>query len=503
MTNNWNICRTFATKMPIIMYTKKKSMFQRVGILPLLMTFVALLLTSCISDDDTTTVENNSCYVSSVSFSSFRLNYTVKASDGVTDSTYYSTYAASSRVFTIDHHTLTIENRDSRPCNTDLSRVVMTMSYVGAIAYLKSSNAWEDDDWQTYSSSDSIDLRYPMYIKVCATDNTERIYTLKVNCHTVYGDSLDWNTMETEEALSGAYPMKAQAWNGRMLVLVNKGDAVLLLQHDLTNEGEWERKVCDLPVDADVQTLCADDEKLYVSTTNGELLYSADGEAWTLLCSALGLRLTGTSHERLYALYDGGLHSTSAATILWQEEKLDEDASLLPDKDISMTIYSQAKSLTRMVLIGNRSTSSSQENTAEGETAEVNDTSGVVWSKCWTDFETESAEIWMHYIRDKSNTHQLPQFSQPHLLHYDGKLFLAAGESADGKIQALEKFYISEDSGLTWWPEQNVRTPEGMTGSEGWLTVAIDEKKFLWIIAGGKVVRGRINRLGFLRPDVN
>lgn len=147
------------------MYTKKiQTIFSplRASLAYLL---CVMLLASCVSEEESeATVAGNTCYISGVSFPSFRKAGITKASDGVTDSTYYTTYSATNWVFTIDHKTLFVENRDSLPCNTDLSRVVMNLSYTAGTAYYRSSAAWADDPWLPYQATDSIDFRQPLNV---------------------------------------------------------------------------------------------------------------------------------------------------------------------------------------------------------------------------------------------------------------------------------------------------------------------------------------------------
>lgn len=470
------------------MYTEKKLAILKLFKTTLSVAFIAMLLTSCLSDSDDSSAATNTCYVSKVSFSSFRRLVTTKAADGVTDSTYYSTYTASQWTFTIDHKLLFIENRDSLPYNTDLSRVVMDLTYNAGLAYYRASDAWEDDPWITYSSSDSIDIRKPLHIKLIATDNTERRYTLRINVHTMESDSLRWVPVESDQAISGAYPMKAVSWDNKVSVMVNDGSAVLWMTHPSSNLGEWNRQVTDLPLNANLTSLAKGKNSLFISTEDGALYSSTDGQAWTKLYQHEGLHLMGVSDDKLYAIFNGTINSTFHGANEWKAETLDEDASLLPERDIAAITYSQTEDLTRMILIGKRN-------------AET-DTSAVVWSKCWMDFENENTESWMHYNRTWDNTNPMPLLTQMNLMHYDNMLMVAGGQSEDGKIQALERFYVSRDNGLTWWRLQSIIPPSDIHGTDGYLTSVVDKNNFLWLIAGGKIYRGRINRLGFERPDI-
>ena len=142
-----------------------------------------------------------------------------------------------------------------------------------------------------------------------------------------------------------------------------------------------------------------------------------------------------------------------------------------------------------MIIIGNRS--------------EATDTAAVVWSKCWMDFEDEDSKGWMFYTRNWDNTQQMPMLTHLNLMHYDNMLMMAGGKSYDGKIEALERFYISQDNGLTWWRHQAFMPPTEQLGAEGHIAATVDKNNFIWVMAGGKVFRGRLNRLGFARPDIN
>jgi hypothetical protein len=282
--------------------------------------------------------------------------------------------------------------------------------------------------------------------------------------------------------------MKATAWEGKVGVLVNDGDAVAWMTHAENNQGGWNKTITDLPVNADVQSLVKSNEALYVNTGDGVLYSSADGIAWTKLCQEDGLRLAGISDDKLYAIFSGALWSTSMNTIEWSAEPLDDSAALLPDQEIVSLSYLQNPSLTRMILLGNRSVAT--------------DTTAVVWTKSWTEFENEKTESWMHYTRSDDNSRQLPMFKQMSLMYYDNMLMAAVGESCDGSVGAMERFYVSNDNGLTWSRLQTILPPSEVRLAEGYIASTVDSDSYIWLFAGGKVYRGRLNRLGYVRPDV-
>jgi hypothetical protein len=87
-------------------------------------------------------------------------------------------------------------------------------------------------------------------------------------------------------------------------------------------------------------------------------------------------------------------------------------------------------------------------------------------------------------------------------MFYDNMLMIAGGKSKDGEIDALERFYVSQDNGLTWWRLHTIIPPADLHGAEGYIASTVDGNNFIWLIARGKVYRGRLNRLGYERPDI-
>ena len=108
----------------------------------------------------------------------------------------------------------------------------------------------------------------------------------------------------------------------------------------------------------------------------------------------------------------------------------------------------------------------------------------------------------MHYSKSWDNTKPMPMFTQINMMYYDNKLMVVGGKSKDSKVEALERFYVSEDNGLTWWRLHTILPPADLHGADGYITSTVDDNNFIWLIADGKVYRGRLNRLGFARPDI-
>ena len=80
---------------------------------------------------------------------------------------------------------------------------------------------------------------------------------------------------------------------------------------------------------------------------------------------------------------------------------------------------------------------------------------------------------------------------------------LAFGGASDyegGKYGAMSEMFFSKDYGITWKPDYELHLPQELLGVSGPIASAVDRDHFIWIIANREVWRGRLNRLGFLRP---
>ena len=61
----------------------------------------------------------------------------------------------------------------------------------------------------------------------------------------------------------------------------------------------------------------------------------------------------------------------------------------------------------------------------------------------------------------------------------------------------LDGLYVSEDNGVTWKTNGVYVMPEALSGQEVPVTSVVESGSLLWIVAGGQVWRGQLNRLGF------
>ena len=436
---------------------------------------LVLLASSCSEKSNVVSTSNDYCYISSVILGNVKRkiqNTTV-------------TFSAVEYEMTINQRTNSIENRDSLPYGSQLSRVIATIHFDGStLAYReKGSNS----EWTSYNATDSLDLTKPLELFLTSNDNqSSRIYTLKVNVHQQEGDSLFWKQCDNNVAeLADMTDMKTFVLNNKLFVLGLKTSGITLAERSSTEaEGEWtETPVTDLPASTDIQTLRQYEDMLYLSTNDGEIFSSADAKGWRQEGSTYSapLKLVEKTVKYYYAISEGKILRSADATT-WEEETLDTDAAMLPTTDIRALSVEQANGNNRIILVG------------QSENSE----NAVVWNKMWNDSEKEENAEWIYFPITHDNNIPCPRLEYLNLLSYDGKCIAFGGASSiNDSRKALETMYVSQDYGITWRPDQEHRMPSELKGVEGSITSTVDVNNFIWIITNAQVWRGRLNRLGF------
>ena len=441
-----------------------------------------LLWTSC-SSDDTTTVTNDYCYIRSVTLGTVKRNIEKRDRQGNVISTVAMPYTAGNYAMTINHRDGTIENRDSLPYGSDLTAVVVTISFDGNMVSYREKGS--DAMWLAYNPTDSLNLTKPLELNVLSNDGqSSRMYTFRVNVHRQEGDSLYWKRCESEvEQLTGMTDMKAFTLDDKLLVLGQKTSGISLAERSSTEaEATWTEQATNLPLTADLQTLRQQGGKLYLSTTDGNILASDNAKDWQQVGTTYtpGLTLVEKSTEYFYAIAEGKM-LRSADAESWEEDKLDTEADMLPDNGIRALTIHQDNGNTRIILVGQK----------EGNTY------ASVWNKMWNDGEPEKDAEWVYFPVSPDNKIPCPQLQSLNLIDYDGKCIAFGGASADGSHTALDAMYISQDYGITWRPSTDLHTPALAEGTDGCITSTVDKNHFIWIITDAQVWRGRLNRLGF------
>ena len=188
-----------------------------------LMLFAAVCMTSCLKDDDSSSIS----YYDDTAITSFTLTTvntytTTTSSDGTTKTT--KSTLSTKPVFVIDQYNYKIYNPVALPSNCDLQHVLATITAKNSgTVVLKSLTS---DSLYVYSSTDSVDFSKPREIRVYANDGSGyRTYDVTFNVEKPSSESITWTAMEagTAEAPEALYREVAveKGENGFQLSLDN------------------------------------------------------------------------------------------------------------------------------------------------------------------------------------------------------------------------------------------------------------------------------------------
>ena len=203
-------------------------------------------------------------------------------------------------------------------------------------------------------------------------------------------------------------------------------------------------------------------------------------------------KILGRSTKETYALSeDNKLMVWRDGSNEWQEDLLDEDASMLPTQDLSLVCYplSYAANTDYVVLVGNRSVESYPEESI-----------AMVWRKIVDNDEYAPQGRWVYMERSDENKMALPRLQNLSIVKYDDGILAIGGTGIGGStLPAYNQIYQSRDNGITWKYNSLYQLPEGFDNNATSVTMSVDEQQFLWMFCAGtgQTWRGRLNRLGW------
>ena len=200
----------------------------------------------------------------------------------------------------------------------------------------------------------------------------------------------------------------------------------------------------------------------------------------------------GSSTKEMYALSDDNkLMVTRDDGVTWQEDLLDEDASLLPVRDLAIVSYPMylADSTDYVLLVGNRSLEEyPQESVA------------MVWRKIVDYSSNAPTGKWVYVERDDVSKYMLPRMQNLAMVKYDDGILAIGGAGIGGAtVTPWSTIYQSRDNGITWKQNSRYKMPEGFDTSATKVLFGTDSYNYLWLFSEetGQLWRGRLNRLGW------
>ena len=417
------------------------------------------MLASCLGKDDDEVTYYDDTAITAFSLGTLKYNKRVNA-----DSVANTTLDCSGYKFYIDQQKRIIYNPDSLPVGVDVSKTVASVSVKNSASVVLKDN--DSDSLSYWASSDSIDFTQPRILRVYNHNGEYREYTVSVNVHKQYGDTLAWSNVGMPDGLTASSGLRIYAASDRIFLLTNKGGFTA----PRPAAANWSKM--SQPFDAMAYANAAVlNDTLYV-LSDGKLLRTADGEHWTSGSTNIK-RLLGASKTRLYAFDANGMIASSTKGVDWTEESLNESTDWLPTNDISLCArpLKTNEDSYRLLLCGNR-------------TYALGDTTAVVWGKI-EEPSTAEAQGWSLFKWDVTNPYPLPAQYNLQVVAYDG-MFVALGGTR------------SADNGITWQRDTTMALPSGFAAFDNFALTA-DKDNYLWIADAttGIVWRGRINRLGW------
>ena len=449
-------------------------------------TLTAILIFSSCSDDDETILSDD-CYITSFTLGNVKRLVHTTTKDGK-DRTYYVTYDASGYAMHINQLTGKIANTDSLPVGSRTQAILATVNSSGSLMYRYADDVSEN--WLSYSSSDSIDFSHTLIFRVTSADGFAlREYEVKLNVHQQEGDEFSWNRLTSNSVWHNATYMKSIIWNNKVwLYTADDQQNISLFTSDVNDGQTWQNESISGCENALIRSITDFNGRLLMSCTDGSIIESTDGKNWTNIPNQSGetLYLLTASQSSIYALGNNNqkiLRSQNAAD--WTEEVLDDSPAFLPSQDITAISYTQENGNERVILGGNRSA-----------TAYPDDKTVMIWSKVISPYLPENNK-WSYFVVAPDNYYICPPLKHLTILSYDKQLVALGGPSVDGTYKALEELYVSPDNGITWKKDPVYPLPESIANSSAAFTASTDDDNHIWLIVGGEVWKGRLNRLGF------
>ncbi len=387
-----------------------------------------LLFSSCKNDEETDTTDYALDYDSSTLVSSFN----IKSNDNILEN-------LDSVFFSIDQVKAEIFNADSLPWGTDVRKLVVNVTTQLSASISITMPSLEDGNNVTVTTSDSINFTSAQGVWMSVTSYNgehERIYSVKVNVHQCNPDSLQWST-ETFTLPSAGMPGLKESQtvelNGKVYTLARGTSDTKIYVSDSPAATESDITVVDLPADADINSLCASSDALYLLTASGSLLTSANGVDWTEAATGW-THLYGAYADQVIGLKENKWHSYPSG----RSGDLPEG---MPVSETSrMWTFTNDWAIAPMALfVGGRDASGALSSNAWGfDGANWMQLSGLMQTRM---LPAAANMTLFPYFTFKVNT-------TTYLVNKQSAWFALGGTLADGTIN--DRVYVSLDNGVNW-----------------------------------------------------
>jgi len=202
--------------------------------------------------------------------------------------------------------------------------------------------------------------------------------------------------------------------------------------------------------------------------------------------------LGGSTTEKYAMSTDNKLMVSFDNGTSWQEDIVNEDADMLPTRDLSLVSYAMTNtdSVDYVLLVGNR---------------EVNEQNGesiaMVWRKV-VDYSRNATKASWNYMERNADSDSLalPRLKNLTMVKYDDGVLALGAEGIGGCTnEPYSMIYQSRDNGITWKYNPYYILPEEFNKLATKVSATVDGDNFIWLHCegSGQVWRGRLNKLGW------
>jgi hypothetical protein len=202
--------------------------------------------------------------------------------------------------------------------------------------------------------------------------------------------------------------------------------------------------------------------------------------------------LGGSTTEKYAMSTDNKLMVSFDNGTSWQEDIVNEDADMLPTRDLSLVSYAMTNtdSVDYVLLVGNR---------------EVNEQNGesiaMVWRKV-VDYSRNATKASWNYMERNADSDSLalPRLKNLTMVKYDDGVLALGAEGIGGCTnEPYSMIYQSRDNGITWKYNPYYILPEEFNKLATKVSATVDGDNFIWLRCegSGQVWRGRLNKLGW------
>jgi len=232
---------------------------------------IIVLISSCVSTTDTTTLSSNPCFssltfakmdsVPNISTASFTLEYDASLNDSV------------------------IVNLDSLPYKTRIDSVYPTFTFISSAGVkLFSSVIYKyKKDSTEVTGKDTVDFRQPVYVRNYAADEkTYKKYLIRVNVHQVQPELYIWSKVNEGINSYNSFNQKAIISNDTILYFLNNGsNSYLYTSTDGSSWGSSPITITGLPANLSFNDMQLFSGKLYV-TQDDKIYSSSNHKDWVV-----------------------------------------------------------------------------------------------------------------------------------------------------------------------------------------------------------------------------